>query len=73
MTGRILKKNVREAIIAILARYGAGRIAISGSYARGEATGQGDIDILVRFTRLKSLIQIVQIEEEIRKAIHLEG
>ena len=31
-----------------------------------------DIDILVRFARPKSLIQIVQIEDEIRKFIHMK-
>jgi len=71
MAGRTLKKKVRETIVAILTRYGAERIAIFGSYARGEAGERSDIDILVRFTRPKSLIQLVQIEDEIRKSIHM--
>lgn len=71
MAGRTLKKNVREAIVAILSRYDAERIAIFGSYARGEAGNRSDIDILVRFARPKSLIQIVQIEDEIKKSIHM--
>ncbi len=37
MAGRTLKKKIRESIVAILTRYGAERIAIFGSYARGEA------------------------------------
>jgi predicted nucleotidyltransferase len=72
MAGRTLKKKNRESIISILTRYDAERIAIFGSYARGEAGDHSDIDILVRFARPKSLIQIVQIEEEIRKAIHIK-
>ena len=46
MAGRTLEKKIRESIVAILTRYGAERIAIFGSYARGEAGGRSDIDIL---------------------------
>jgi predicted nucleotidyltransferase len=72
MAGRTLKKKIRETIVAILTKYGAERISIFGSYARGEAESSSDIDILVRFARPKSLIQLVQIEDEIRKAIHVK-
>jgi predicted nucleotidyltransferase len=71
MAGRTLKKKIRESIVAILSRNDAERIAVFGSYARGEATNKSDIDILVRFARPKSLIQIVQIEDEIKKSIHM--
>jgi len=71
MAGRTLKKKIRESIVGILSGYGAERIAIFGSYARGEAKNRSDIDILVRFARPKSLIQIVQIEDEIKKSIHM--
>jgi len=72
MTGRTVTKKIQEAIVSILTGYGAERIAVFGSYARGEAGTGSDIDILVRFARPKSLIQIVQIEDEIRKSIHLK-
>ena len=72
MAGRTLKKKIQETIVTILTRYGAERIAIFGSYARGEAGASSDIDILVRFDRPKSLIQLVQIEDEIRKSIHMK-
>ena len=72
MAGHTLKKKAREAIIGILAGYGARRIAIFGSYARGEAGKKSDIDILVRFAEPKSLIQLVRIEDEIRKAVHMK-
>jgi len=72
MAGRTLNKKIRESIVAILSRYDAERIAIFGSYARGDAKSRSDIDILVRFARPKSLIQIVQIEDEIKKSIHMK-
>jgi len=48
VTGRTLKKKIRKSVIAILSRYDAGRIAISGSCARGYAKNKNDIGILVR-------------------------
>ena len=71
MAGRTLKKKVRESYYCGPEEYGAERIAIFGSYARGEAKNKSDVDILVRFARRKSLIQIVQIEDEIKKSIHM--
>ena len=71
MAGHTLKKKIRETIIAILKRYDAERIAIFGSYARGEAGAKSDIDILVRFAHPKSLLQIVQIEEEIEASLQI--
>ena len=64
-----IKKEIRDHIIAILKKHDAERIAIFGSYARGEAGKKSDIDILVRFARPKSLIQLVQIEDEISKSV----
>jgi len=72
MTGRTLSGRIRKTIVSILTRHDAERIAIFGSYARGEAGSDSDVDILVRFVKPKSLIQIVQIEDEIKKTIHLK-
>ena len=69
MVARRIKKEIRDRIVTILKKYDAERIAIFGSYARGEAGKKSDIDILVRFARPKSLIQLVQIEDEIAKAV----
>jgi len=69
MAARRIKKEIRDRIVTILKKYDAERISIFGSYARGEAGKKSDIDILVRFARPKSLIQLVQIEDEITKAV----
>jgi len=39
-------------------------IGIFGSMARGEATEQSDIDLLVRFSKRKSLLALVRLERE---------
>lgn len=61
-----------ETVIAILQKHGAKRIALFGSYARGEATADSDIDILVHFSSPKSLIDLVRIEDELKKVLNKE-
>ncbi|MDY6773996.1 MAG: nucleotidyltransferase family protein, partial [Candidatus Nanohaloarchaea archaeon] len=48
---------------------GASRISIFGSYARGDETGESDVDVLVRFEERKSLLDIVRIERELSEEI----
>ena len=40
-------------------------IGIFGSMARGEDTEQSDIDLLVRFSKRKSLLALVKLEREV--------
>ena len=69
MAGRTLTRTARETIVAILTKNDAEWIAIFGSYARGSADPASDIDILVRFSRKKSLFQLVRIEDELVRAL----
>jgi uncharacterized protein len=43
----------------------AAMVGIFGSFARGTATADSDIDVLVRFRRPKSLVAIVRLEREL--------
>jgi predicted nucleotidyltransferase len=70
MTGARLSKEGKETILRVLKPHGVRRVAIFGSYARGEAGPGSDIDILVRFVRTKSLIELVRIEDELEQALH---
>ena len=40
-------------------------IGIFGSMARGEATDKSDIDLLVKFSKRKSLLALVKLEREL--------
>jgi len=44
-------------------------LGIFGSYARGDSTGKSDIDLLVRFSKKKSLLELVGIEQELSEVL----
>ena len=47
-------------------------IGVFGSMARGEATEDSDIDLLVRFSKGKSLLALLRLEREISTALGRE-
>lgn len=53
--------------------YRVKKIAIFGSYARGEAKPESDIDILVEFSERKSLLDLVGIEQELSEAFGVKA
>lgn len=44
-------------------------VGVFGSIARGEATPESDIDLLVRFAKPKSLLKLVALERELAIAL----
>lgn len=58
-------KELFEKISSFLKEEGAKKIAVFGSYARGEETPESDIDILVEFSETKSLLTLVRIKREL--------
>ena len=44
-------------------------VGVFGSMARGEATELSDIDLLVKFSKRKSLLEIVRLEREVSTAL----
>ncbi len=66
------KKDIFEKITQQLKDEGARRIAIFGSYARGEEGLKSDIDIIVEFSGRKSLLELVKIERELSEAVGIK-
>jgi predicted nucleotidyltransferase len=69
---KIASNIIYKKVTSILAGYGAKKISIFGSYARGEADPESDIDIIVEFSERKSLLDIVGIEQELSEALGMK-
>lgn len=63
---------MQREIVDILTGHGASFIAIFGSRARGEGGEDSDLDVLVRFSEKKSLMDIVRIERELSENIGIK-
>ncbi len=66
------KENLFKNIIKLIKKHGAKKIAVFGSYARGEEKPKSDIDILVEFSERKSLLDLVGIEQELSDALGMK-
>lgn len=52
-----------------LSRHKAEFAAVFGSYARGEERADSDVDILVRFSEAKSLLDLIGLEQELEEVL----
>ena len=65
-------KRIKPIIVKILKKNGVARAGIFGSYARGEAKKNSDIDILIKFRGRKSLFDLVGLEMELKKKLKID-
>lgn len=61
---------VKKKILPILNRNDVEFAGIFGSYARGEADIDSDVDILIRFKTPKSLLDIIGLELELSDSLN---
>src|SRR4051794_22082792 len=59
----------REEIASVAARHGAHDVRIFGSVARGDATEESDLDLLVRFEPDRSLMDHGMLVEELQNLL----
>lgn len=62
-------RRIGRAITPILKKNGVARAGIFGSYARGEAKKRSDVDIVVRFRKRKSLLNLASLEIQLEKKL----
>jgi predicted nucleotidyltransferase len=66
------KSKIFEDIVNYLKEKGAKKVAVFGSYARGEEKTESDIDIVVEFSEKKSLLELVKIERELSEILGIK-
>jgi predicted nucleotidyltransferase len=59
------REEINSLIVSTLESYGVKKIAVFGSYARGENLPGSDIDILVEFLNPIGLFEFVNIKQEL--------
>ncbi|MFH1712661.1 MAG: nucleotidyltransferase domain-containing protein, partial [Candidatus Jacksonbacteria bacterium] len=63
---------IKQKIEPILKRNDIEFAAIFGSYARGDQNKRSDIDLLVRFSKPKSLLMLVRLERDIANLLNVD-
>ncbi|HZX44749.1 MAG TPA: nucleotidyltransferase family protein [Candidatus Nanoarchaeia archaeon] len=62
-----MDKRLERTVVQHLKKQGAKSIAVFGSFARDEQKKGSDLDILVEFKEIKSLLEMSRIERELSK------
>jgi uncharacterized protein len=63
------RQGINTAIVEYLSPYKPEWIGLFGSYARNEDTDSSDIDILVRFKKTPSLLDLARIHRELSQLL----
>jgi len=68
---RLSPDNTRK-LVSIARKHGVVRASLFGSFARGDARPDSDLDVLVEMEPGRSLLDLVRLERELKKALGLE-
>ena len=60
-----LRHEQRTAVLELARRHGARSIRVYGSVARGQATEQSDLDLLVEWEPDRSLLDVVGLKQDL--------
>jgi len=71
MTPETLREK-REAILEIARKHGAHDVRVFGSVARGDATEESDLDLVVRFDQGRTLLDQGGLLMELRKLLGMK-
>ena len=60
--------TIRYEVVSLAKEYGAAKVSLFGSYARGEATGDSDIDLLLEKGAIRGM-QVLDFQEELSRRL----
>ena len=69
MNSDYIKSKFKEINSIVKNRYNVKSLLLFGSYARGDANNNSDVDILVEFTKTPDLLTFIELEEFLSKKI----
>ncbi|MHA1877870.1 MAG: type VII toxin-antitoxin system MntA family adenylyltransferase antitoxin [Promethearchaeota archaeon] len=69
---RDLIKEIKGVLVEVLKKYEVKRAALFGSFVKGEATKDSDIDLLIEFEGRKSLLDLVGLKLELQELLGRE-
>lgn len=64
-------QEIQKAVAPIASSYGVKRIYLFGSYAKGTANEESDVDLLVEKGRPMSLLKLSGMRQMVQEALHL--
>ncbi len=62
-------QQIKRQVLPILKQAGVTKSSLFGSYVRGDQTKSSDIDILVELPKGSSLLDLIGLEMELKKAV----
>lgn len=63
-------EEIQDIVCEIAERYGVERVTLFGSYARGEARPDSDIDLRIDKGRIRGLFQLSGFHSELEEKLH---
>lgn len=67
-----MDKRILNRLVEILIRYGAKEITLFGSYARGDYHTGSDIDVIVEFVEVKTLVELCRIRRILKEELMID-
>ena len=66
------KDDIYRKLADLLKDRGASKVAVFGSYVKDMENPDSDIDVIVEFSKRKTLLELVRIEREVSEALGIK-